>query len=261
MTVIALCSASGAPGVSTTCLGLALAWPHPALLVEADPRGTQALMTGWFQGARPYDTGLVELALSPLATADALREVARPIDGTEVRFVAGLRSYTQAPVLRGVWEPLAGALAELGDAGTDVLVDAGPLGYPGSPTPLLAAADLSLLVVRSDLPALGGARAWAEQVVKDGLWRQAGLVVVGPGRPYAAREVSQTLGLPVVTQLAWDPDGAAVYHQGEVPPRRFETSAYLRSLRAAASTITSAAGRLRLAADEPDDRPRQEVIA
>src|SRR5687767_14296397 len=125
MSVVALCSAAGAPGVSTTCLALALAWPRPALLVEADPRGTQALLTGWFQGARPYDAGLVEIALSPLATADALREVARPIDGTEVRFVAGLRSHAQAPVLHGVWEPLAGALAELDATGTDVLVDGG----------------------------------------------------------------------------------------------------------------------------------------
>ncbi|RPF21470.1 hypothetical protein EDD34_2099 [Myceligenerans xiligouense] len=261
MAVVALCSASGAPGVSTTCLGLALVWPRPVLLVEADPRGTQALMTGWFQGARPYDAGLVELALSTLATMDALRDVARRIDGTDVRFVAGLRSHAQAPVLRGVWEPLAEALAELDATGTDVLVDAGALGYPGSPAPLLASADLTLLAVRSDLPALGGARAWAKEVGEDSLWRQAGVAVVGPGLPYTTREVSEALGLPVVTHVAWDPDGASVYHQGATSPRRFEASAYLRSLRAAASTITAAVGRLRLANGGDSSRPDLEAIA
>lgn len=261
MAVVALCSASGAPGVSTTCLGLALAWPRPVLLVEADPRGTQALMTGWFQGARTYDAGLVELALSPLATADALRDVARRIEGTDVRFVAGLRSPAQAPVLRGVWEPLADALAELDATGTDVLVDAGALGYPGSPDPLLTSADLTLLTVQSSLPALGGARAWAQEAGQNDLWRQAGVAVVGPGRPYTAREVSEALGLPVVTHVAWDPDGAAVYHQGSAMPRRFEASAYLRSLRAAVSTIVSAVGRLRLANGEDGTRSALEAIA
>ena len=39
MAVIALASASGSPGVTTTALGLALLWPRPVLLVEADPTG------------------------------------------------------------------------------------------------------------------------------------------------------------------------------------------------------------------------------
>ena len=42
MAVIALTSASGSPGVTTTALGLALLWPRPVLLVEADPTGGSA---------------------------------------------------------------------------------------------------------------------------------------------------------------------------------------------------------------------------
>lgn len=239
MAVVALSSTNGGPGVSTTALGLALAWPRPVLLVEADPRGLSALLTGWFQGARPYETGLVELALSSLATSDALREVVRPIDGTHVSYVAGPRSHAQAPVLRGLWRPLAGALAELEATGTDVIVDAGTLGHPASPEPLLASADLTLLTVRSSLPALAGARPWADVVVRDQPWRRPGVLVIGEGRPYSSREVGQALGLPVVAQVAWVPDGAAVYYAGATPPRRFETSAYVRSLRAAASAIGS----------------------
>ena len=39
MALIVLTSASGSPGVTTTALGLALTWPRPVLLVEADPTG------------------------------------------------------------------------------------------------------------------------------------------------------------------------------------------------------------------------------
>ena len=38
MSLIVLTSASGSPGVTTTALGLALGWPRPALLVDADPQ-------------------------------------------------------------------------------------------------------------------------------------------------------------------------------------------------------------------------------
>ena len=37
MAVIALGSAAGSPGVTTSALGLALTWPRPVLLIEADP--------------------------------------------------------------------------------------------------------------------------------------------------------------------------------------------------------------------------------
>ncbi len=37
--IITLVSASGAPGVTTTAIGLAVRWPRPVVLVEADPKG------------------------------------------------------------------------------------------------------------------------------------------------------------------------------------------------------------------------------
>lgn len=238
MAVIALASVHGAPGVSTTCLGLALAWPRPVLLVEADPRGTSALLAGWFQGARPHTSGLVDLALSPLAVPDALVEVTQQLDD-RVSFVAGLQSHAQAPALRGRWTEIAGALAGLEETGTDVIVDAGTLGFPGSPEPVLAAADLALLVLGSSLPALAGARAWAEAITRDRLWAHPGLLQIGQD-PYRPREVARTLGLPVVASIAADPAAARVYSRGERPPRGFAGGRYVRSLGAAVSAIGAA---------------------
>jgi sugar diacid utilization regulator len=37
MAMIVLASAAGSPGATTSALGLALTWPRPVLLIEADP--------------------------------------------------------------------------------------------------------------------------------------------------------------------------------------------------------------------------------
>lgn len=240
MALIALTSASGAPGVSTTALGMALKWPRPALLVEADPTGGAGVLAGYLRGTRPYLRGLIELALTASTIEDGLAEVVEQIEGTEVSFVAGTRTHAQATALRDLWAPLADALVALEAHGQDVVVDAGRLGMIGSPGPLLAAADVVLLVVRTDLPSISAARSWTETVVRGDLgWQHAGVLVVGEGNPYSSREVTRALGLPAVASIDWDPAGAAVLHRGAPPPKRFDTSAYVRSLTASVASVHS----------------------
>ena len=105
---------------------------------------------------------------------------------------------------------------------------------------MLGAANLVLLVMRTDLVALSAARSWAE-TLRDEL-EHAGrgrvqALLVGEGRPYRRREIEKVLGLPVLASLAWDPTGAAVFSQGATPPRRFVGSGLPRSLRAARAAI------------------------
>lgn len=246
MAVVALASASGSPGVTTTALGMALLWPRPVLLVEADPTGGSALLAGYFRGSREYDVGMIELALAPSSMSDALRDVSRPIAGTQVSFVAGTRSHTQAAALRDLWAPLAEALAELESTGQDVIVDAGRLGLTGSPEPLLDAADLALLVSRTTLPALSALRSWAQAMQRPALdWHQTGVLLRGEGQPYSAREIATVVNLPVVASLADDPESAAVYYRGATPPRRFERGALTRSLQAAIAAVHSTITRRR----------------
>ena len=245
MAVVALTSASGSPGVTTTAVGLALTWPRPVLLIEADPTGGSGVLAGYFRGTHEYDVGLIELALSPSSPADALRDVVRPLNDGLASFVAGTRSPAQATALTRVWEPLGEALADLDMQGQDVIVDAGRLGLLGSPEPLLARADLSLLVTRSSLPALAAARSWASAVRREGGWRQAGALLIGEGDPYGPREVSKVLDLPLIATLADAPDAAAVFHRGATPPRNFESGPLVRSLRAAAASIQATIARSR----------------
>jgi hypothetical protein len=237
MAVIVLCSASGSPGVTTTAVAMALNWPRPVVLVEADPTGGSGILAGFMRGTVEYDVGLIELALSPLNVVDGLREVMRPI-ASEVSFVAGVRTPAQARALLDLWPTLAGVLSDLDASGTDVMVDAGRLGLEGSPRPLIEEADLTLLVTRGNLPALAAARAWADQARSTAAgWRQAGLLLVGEGRPYRAQEVTKVLGLPVVTDLPDDTESAAVYHRGAAPPKRFETGSFLRAVQAGIQAI------------------------
>ena len=248
MAVIALTSASGSPGVSATALGLAMEWPRPALLVEADPTGGSSILAGYLRGHTQPGADLVDLMLSPLGPAAMLPQVAATLPGTTVSYVAGTRTHIQAAGLRDQWARLAEVLADLEANGQDVIVDAGRLGLVGSPEPLLSAADLTLLVVRTDLPALVAARSWAESVSRPGVgWRWPGLLLVGEGMPYTSREVSRLLGLSIVAEIADDPVGAAVFHRGSSRPRHFETQPYARSLRAAAEELQAEVGRSRMA--------------
>jgi len=246
MAVVALASASGSPGVTTTALGIALLWPRPVLLVEADPTGGSGLLAGYFRGTREYVGGLIELALTSSSIHDGLAEVSQRIEGTRVSFVAGTRSHTQAPALRDLWQPLSEELIDLESTGQDVIVDAGRLGLAGSPQPLLANADMTLIVTRTTLPALSAVRSWADSAQRDTFdWQQTGVAVVGEGQPYGSREVSQVLGLPVVATLADDRDSAAVLSRGAAPPKRFDTGPLTRSLRAAIASIHSTVSRRR----------------
>lgn len=250
MAVVTLCSASGSPGVTTTAVAMALSWPRPVLLVEADPSGGSAVLAGFLRGTAEYHAGLIELALSSLGVAEGLRDVVQPL-APNVSYIAGLRAHTQAGALRDLWEPLAAALADLESNGQDVLIDAGRLGLLGSPQPLLDNADLTLLLTRATLPALAGARSWAETARNPGTgWRHPGVLLIGEGHPYRAGEVTKVLGLPVVTDLPDEPEAAAVYHRGSPPPRHFETSAYARALTAAVHAVQAHLTRSRVVLSE-----------
>ena len=260
MSLIVLASASGSPGVTTTGLGLALGWPRPALLVEADPTGGSAVAAGYLRGSVVPPEAMIELALAQHVDEilETLPRVSVELPGAASRWVPGTRSHEQARSLVPLWDPLTAALRSLDATGQDAIVDAGRLGLFGSPDPVLLGADLALLVTRTDMVSLSGARSWAETLrdrfARAGASSALGVVLVGEGRPFRAREVASVLQLPVVTTLAWDPDSAQVLSHGAQPVRAgllqrlagrsgWEDSPLLRSLRGARSAIT---GRIRL---------------
>lgn len=259
MSLIVLASASGSPGVTTAGLGLALGWPRPALLVEADPTGGSAVAAGYLRGSVVPPEAMIELALAQHVDEilETLPRVSMELPGSAARWVPGTRSHEQARSLVPLWEPLTAALRSLDATGQDVIVDAGRLGLFGSPDPVLLGADLALLVTRTDMVSLSGARSWAETLrdrfARAGASSTLGVVLVGEGRPFRAREVASVLQLPVVTTLAWDPDSAEVLSNGAEPARAgllqrlagrsgWEDSPLLRSLRGRAARSRAGSG-------------------
>ncbi len=270
--LICLASASGSPGVTTTALGLALNWPRPVALVEADPKCGSGLLAGFFRGQLDHP-GLVDLVIAQRAdlVAEALPRLLHPVEGSQVSVLFGARSHEQAAGVAALWEPLLDALQAMEPTGTDVIVDAGRLGPPGWPRPLVHGADVTLLVVGSDLPSLAAARSWAASLAAEDVpGHVTRLLVVGEGRPYDNREVARTLEVPVLGSVAWAPEPARVYSHGQPAPRpswwrrvgrgpdaaesAFADSAYVRSLRAVA-------GSLRALPDASVPAPFRSVLA
>lgn len=244
MALIALTSARGAPGVTTTALALALTWPRPVLLLEADVAGSSSVLAGYLRGSVAHHKGLVDLALAHRrgGLAAGLHQASFPLQGSQARLLAGLTSPAQAATLQPVWEPIAAALRGLERTGTDVLVDAGRLGAANGPVPLVRQADVALLTTRTTLPAIAAARARTgslrEDLAHQGTGEDSlGLLLVGEGQPYSAREIKDAIPAPVVAAVAWDPVNAEVFSLGATPGRRFESSSLVRSIRAAAAAI------------------------
>lgn len=238
MSVIAVLSAKGAPGTTTTALGVALTWPRPVLLLEADTSGSSSILAGYYRGTRPFDRGLVDLAVAHRRGRldPALYDTATPLGDTgHARFIPALSSTSQARQLTSLWPALLEALQALHTTGTDVIVDAGRPGDAAFPLSLATGADLTVLMTRTDLPALAAARASVTDLraalqavgAPDNTLQ---LALVGHGQPYRGREIPATVGAPVLAHLQWAPHDARVLSHGDRPGRRFQGGPLLVSL-------------------------------
>ncbi|MFT4215987.1 MAG: hypothetical protein QM619_02220 [Micropruina sp.] len=240
MAIVVLTSAGNAPGVTTTALGLALTWPRPVLLVDADRTPTQAVLAGYLRGEHPGQRGLGRLLQAtrerrPLAELldDETIELPplRPVD-VPTRFLPGFPHPGVVGLFGSAWPDLMDALAA---DDRDVLIDAGRIGVEGLPAPLMQQADQILVVTRTSLVALAGLRLYLPMVAETST--ETALVLVGSGMPYSRAEVQGQFATTIAAEVAHAPAPAAVLSDGGRPPRRFGDSSYVRSLRAAATSI------------------------
>ena len=259
MTLIAVASFSGSPGVTTAALGIAACWPAGAdpLLAEADPSGGD--LQAWF--GLPDTPGMVSLAA-------AARRGHGPdlLAGHAARLPGGLQAlpgpvgasqaHAAASQLAAVgYEPVTAAAA----AGQVIVADCGRLA-PGTPvTPLLDAAAVLLVVTTGDAAALAHVHARRLGTLA-GMAGQTQLLLSGRPGPYPAAEISGTLGVSVAGRLPWDPAGAALLRG--VPVRRGRRTRWrspwrLPLLAAAAETAWRISQALTLAEvpSDPGTRP------
>jgi len=211
----ALVSAGGAPGVTTCALALALGWPSQVIVAECDPSGGDVL-AGLFGGHLPASSGLLSLAVEAGRSADA---AARALWGQLVNLdaehsrllLAGISDPRQAAALAPSWPAIAAALAAVP---ADVIADCGRLDAGPAVQPVLAAASLTVLVLRPSLRQVSKARQRIEMLADLlGGRDRIRLLTVGEAA-HSAREVGKTLGVPVAASLPEDRKTATVLSDG-----------------------------------------------
>ncbi|MEV6691090.1 ParA family protein [Micromonospora sp. NPDC051196] len=223
MAIIALVSAKGSPGVTTTALACALSWHRRVVLAECDPAGG-SILAGYLGGALDGPRGLGELAVGELRdgnldTAFWSQLVDLDAPRRERLLLPGVVDPAQAGSVIPLWQRFADFFTglERGDPPYDVIVDCGRLHVVGTPWPLLRAASVVLVVTRAQLPDLSGTRAmlktlerdFAEHRVEPGTLR---LLLVGDG--HGKGDISKALQLPVIARLPHDPRTAGVLSLG-----------------------------------------------
>ena len=247
MAVVVCASATGAPGVTTTALGLALTWPRHVLLVDGDREPAQSIQAGYLRGMDHGGRGMMRLAQlhreGTLLAPELWRQTLPLVEGGDVqrRFLPGFTTPGAARLFEHVWPAFGEAVRALDGQGADVLVDIGRIGNSGLPLGLLASADAVLVGVRSSLRSLAAAHihlpTLEDQLRTLNAVVPAALAVVGPARPYSTAEIAAQFGLPAWVEAPWDPKAAAVLSDGEPEPRRFAASSYMGRFRSQASML------------------------
>ena len=265
---VALCGDKGAPGVTSSAIALASAWPGPAVAVEASPTGGDLALR-----LRPRGTALPERpTVLSLVTAsrgrpegDVVSSSAHVLNPTTTVIPGALLAEQMANI--GDWAPMADTLAT---TRARAFVDVGHL-HASSPMMVVAArADVVVAVSRADMAsvvrlrerltrlatALANARGSAPRL----------LPLLISGARHGDADVSDLLSLLGETSvspflvdagfLAHDPPALRRLEAGEDPTGRLSRTDLLRTARIAANRIEAVVGVTRMSSATPAERGR-----
>ena len=259
--LISIVSAKGAPGASVASLAWALEWPGPSLLVEADPRGGEALV-GYahrYAGLTPARTLLSVHAAASRATpmTTAIRDNVLSV-GENRWLLAGFPEPRQAAAFD--WARFARAVA--GPIGIDAIADCGAVTATGGPRALWSVGDLLVLVVRATAPGVRAAELVIPRLRADlaelGMGEdRLAVAIAGAGEPYSTREVmdalTQSVGtgrvrpLPVIAEVPRNSKVADFLSCGvkTLRNRVFDGSRFASTMRGGAEAIAQSAAAFR----------------
>ncbi|MHB2023189.1 MAG: hypothetical protein ACYCO3_07670 [Mycobacteriales bacterium] len=242
MTLLAITRGKASPGATTTATALAAVWPRPALLAECDPFGGDLALRLADEHGRPLvrDRGLVSLApaarngLHHYQLAGHVQKVA---GGLEV--LVGVESPAQADAMAVSWPGIADLLGGLTDV--DVVCDCGLFTGAGPALPVLAGADLLVLLVRVSVEGLAHGRH-AIAAAAELTTHRPRLAVVAVGGAAPAGPVGQLRGLLAKSGLAvetvgWLPEDPAAAGLFAPWSRRLDRSRYLSAVRELAAQL------------------------
>jgi hypothetical protein len=224
VTLIAIASIKGSPGVTTAATAIAASWPEGrgVLLVEADPFGGDLAPR---YGSAPTGglSSLFAAARRSLSPEDVWDHVDHLPGGLPVLF--GLTGVHQAVANEKAWPVIAGAL---GDLDADVVVDVGRLlpSLGGGVREVLAHADGLVVLCESTLEAIVHLRDALPGLLAELRTRQLLVVPTGSGQ-FSAAEIGRTVQIGVLPPMPDDrPAALALANRGTV--KRIEKTRLLK---------------------------------
>lgn len=275
MSVVALASVSGAPGVTTAAIAAAVHWPRPVLLVEADTSNVGSLMTGFFRSNLDSAAGMHQVSVALSRQALNLNALLDPAFGISIAVhelppiptmpipslpaghrmwaIPGYRDLQIIDGVRAVWDRLPALLAQAHELGIDVIVDLGRLQRDEPRLQLLDGADQVVLVATTTMTDLNRLHRrlrlpdLEERLEGLGVSKYSALVVKATAESVSPSDFARST-LPVVGALSFDPEGAAVFALGR-EDRRPARNQYRADIRGVVSALDE-----RLRADQNSDR-------
>lgn len=260
-----LCSVNGAPGVTTTTLGLAEVWPRHVLVIDTDHQ--RAALTASFGAEQSAEPGLLQVAMAAAHPntdlVDMMWKVARalPGDSPSVRrlLIPGPLMPWNQTTITARWPSIAPALRRLSHTtGADILIDLGRLPSPTSPQtrmvppPLLEVADHVCVLIEPSLYGLVGSDAMLQGVIMQAeatgrrdrvelIRRQPRMLDRSEAHVplYSTKEIIALRGVEVIGQIPTDSRGAAVITHTGARDKRWMHSALQRACTQLADNLIS----------------------
>jgi MinD-like ATPase involved in chromosome partitioning or flagellar assembly len=243
--LLAVASAKGSPGATTTALLLGAVWSRPVVVAECDPHGGDvvARLPAADGGVLDPDRGMLSLAAAGRKTMHAdlvLQHTQQVLGGLEV--LAGVRTPEQSVGIATQWGQLGPVFASL--KGYDVIADCGRIGA-GTPQNVVLSAASDLVMVCDTSPSsvvhLRERILALQSQLRPGSasgTRVHVAVVADPRRVQPVREIKDAMErasaeVTEVFHLAWDPKGAGFFN-GRIEGRADRTALVRSALPVAA---------------------------
>jgi hypothetical protein len=250
--LITLGSVKGSPGVTSTALALAAAWPRPVVLVEADIAGGDLVYrcrSAHSGGPGGAPKGLLRLAAAVRGGAASPRAVVEESEllACGVQLVQGVATTAQARGMGSLWEQVGQACAR---SEVDVIADLGRIERGSAALPLVQAADHFLAVASTTLESVMHLAEGLHDILA-GL-SQNRLLMVHPvlvgADVYAARDCADLdnllakAGLPTqpARPMTYDPKALHRLEGGEHATGRLGHTLLLRAARAVGDSLVGA---------------------
>ena len=254
--IVAVCSAKGAPGVTSTALTLAAVWSRPVVLLEADPTGGDLAFRCRAHGGGPVaeTPNLLGLAAAARSSRPGSLSQYTQLLASGVPVIQGVTSQAQGRGLAGLWAPIAQACR---DVDIDIVVDLGRLDSAAPVMAMVTAADRVLVACTASLESVFHTRELVAELASiaapgrgpgpgPSVSKRVMPLVIGPAKHARADradvdEVMTAQGVPVApaAHLPLDHPALVRLEGGESADGRLSRTLLIRAARAIAESLVA----------------------